>query len=60
MRGKRFDPPTIKFEGSTDDSIMDINLTIGSYGTNKLVQIHVYYMYVHVQARSNYVVGGTI
>ena len=26
MRGTRFDPPTIKFEGSTDDSQLDVHM----------------------------------
>ena len=38
MRGTRFDPPTIKFEGSTDDSMMDIHLEIDYEGMNEFVQ----------------------
>ena len=37
MRGTRFDPPTmIKFEGSMDDSMMDIHLRIDLNGMNEL------------------------
>ena len=32
MRGTRFDPPTIKFEGSTDDSMMNIQPQIDYNG----------------------------
>ena len=39
MRGTVFDPPTFKFEGSTDDSMMDINLWIGYGGMNEFIQI---------------------
>ena len=35
MRGTRFDPPTIKFEGSTDDSMMDILLEINDDGMKR-------------------------
>ena len=38
MRGTRFDPPTIKFEGSTDDSMMNIHLRINYEGMNEFVQ----------------------
>ena len=38
MRGTRFDPPTIKFEGSTDDSMMDIHLGIDYEGMNEFIQ----------------------
>ena len=34
MRGTEFDPPTIKFEGSTDDSMMDIHSRIDYKGMN--------------------------
>ena len=33
MRGTDFDPPPIKFEGSTDDSQLDIHFEIGYSGT---------------------------
>ena len=39
MRGTRFDPPTIKFEGSTDDSMMDIHAQIDYDGMNEFIQI---------------------
>ena len=39
MRGTRFDPPTIKFEGSTDDSMMDIHPQIGYEGMNEFIQV---------------------
>ena len=35
MRGRRFDPFAIKFEGSTDDSMMDINLEIDFCGMKR-------------------------
>ena len=34
MRGTEYDPPTIKFEGSTDDSMMDIHPRI-DYGMKR-------------------------
>ena len=37
MKGNVFDPPAIKFEGSTDDSQLDINLKI-DYGMNEFIQ----------------------
>ena len=38
MRGTRFDPPTFKFEGSADDSMMDIHPRIDWKGMNESVQ----------------------
>ena len=35
MRGATSDSPIIKFEGSTDDSMMDIHLRINSYGMKR-------------------------
>ena len=35
MIGTRFDPPTIKFEGSTDDSMMDIHPRINYRGMKR-------------------------
>ena len=37
LKGTEFDPPTIKFEGSTDDSMMDIHPQIGYAGMNEFV-----------------------
>ena len=39
MKGTEFDPPTIKFKGSTDDSQLDIHLRIDYKSMNEFVQI---------------------
>ena len=39
MRGTEFNPPTIKFEGSTDDSMMDIHPRIDYNGMNEFIPI---------------------
>ena len=54
MRGTRFDPPTIKFEGSTDDSMMDIHLEIDYKGVNEFIIMcaHKHNLFI--------VVGGTM
>ena len=39
MRGTEFNPPTIKFEGTIDDSMMDIHPRIDYKGMNESVQI---------------------
>ena len=41
MKGTEFDPPTIKFEGSTYDSKLDIQLRIDVYGKKEFVQIRI-------------------
>ena len=38
MKGTEFDPPTIRFEGSTDNSQLDMHLLIDSYSMKKFVQ----------------------
>ena len=57
MRGTEFNPPTIKFEGTTDDSMMDIHPRIDYKGMNESVQIIIMCAHMHTLF---VVVGGTM
>ena len=57
IRGKWFDPPTIKFEGSTDDSMMDIHTRIDCEGMNEFIQIIITCAHRHTLF---IVVGGSV